>query len=92
MNSTLFNELITSFNKAEEASNQGNLWTAEIHSTKALRALDQIRTKLLAIRVIAYLQLGKFCKAYHNLQLIQETESLEKLSVERVYIMKKKQI
>ena len=82
--------MIASFNKAEEALNEGNLWTSEIHSIKSLHALDQIRTKLLVIHVNAYLKLGEFRKAHYNVRSIQETAILEDLSMEEVDIMKKR--
>ena len=87
MNSSIFGELITSFNKAEEAFNEGSLWTSDAYSTKALHALDKIRTKLLVIRVNAYLRLGEFCKTHAYVRSITETAIPEKLSVERPDIM-----
>lgn len=66
-------DLITSFNKAEKAEKDGNIWTMEAYSNKAFRALDNIRTMLLFIRVNGFVQQKEFRKAYAAAEAIAKT-------------------
>ena len=81
--------LAISLNKAEEGANKGDIWTMEAYSNKALRALDNIKTQLLFIRVNGYLQHGEFSKARTAAEAIQKTVNYEKGSAQLFHILMK---
>ncbi|KAG2217138.1 hypothetical protein INT45_008853 [Circinella minor] len=88
---SIFHELITLLNKTEEGLDNQNFEILEEHSTKALRTLKDIETKIQFLRVKAYLQRGNFNKARAIVQSIQKTPSIQEDSVQFIGMLMKKE-
>ena len=84
-----FDDLMTWFNKAEKAEKDGNIWTMEAYSNEAFRALDNITTKLLFIRVNGFVQQREFRKAYAAAEAIVKTAERKKGAAQLFYILMK---